>query len=38
MDEADRVFKITDGVLKHMIVRSEGPAVEAEAAEAPAAE
>lgn len=44
MDEADRVFKITDGILKHMIVRSEGPAAEAEAeaeaetAEEPAAE
>lgn len=32
MNEADRVFKITEGVLKHMIVRSEGPAAEAETA------
>ena len=39
MDELDRVFKITDDVLKHMIVKSEeadeaaAPAEKAEAAE-----
>jgi len=38
MDELDRVFKITDTVLKHMIVKSEEDEAAAPAEEAVAAE